>query len=156
MIMKFNHNDRVTCSIFGTEITDARISINKDGTPHICQNEKNGSPAEDKLGYKYSWTLNNDFAAHGLRDLKLATPTWDTLQWKDIVLDGGGDRRMVLAVSNDMACVSHAEDFETASGWYHKKELQHMNFTIQGAVPAVEEITVTEAEARLGVKIKTD
>ena len=150
--MNFKHNDRVTCKIYGTEITDARISIDEYGTIYICQNEKAGLIAQDTLGYKYSWSSSST----RVTDLKLVTPTWDTLAWKDIVLDGGGDRRMVLAVSNDMACVSHAEDFETASGWYHKKELQHMYFTIQGAVPAVEEITVAEAEARLGVKIKTD
>jgi len=149
--MNYKHNSRVTCTINGTKITDARISIDEDGTPFICY-EKNGGRTDDKLGYKYSCSLSNPLVT----DLKLVTPTWDTLSWKDIVLDGGGDRRMVLAVSNDMACVSHAEDFETTSGWYHKKELQHMYFTIQGAEPAVEEITVTEAESRLGVKIKTD
>ena len=154
--MNFKHNDRVTCKIHVTEITNASISIDKDGMPFICQNEIDGGEADDKLGYKYSWYPGEYFTRYGLTDLKLATPTWDSLSWKDIVLDGGGDRRMVLAVSNDMACVSHAEDFETASGWYHKKELQHMYFTIQGAAPAIEEITIAEAEARLGVKIKTD
>ena len=154
--MNFKNGDRVTCKIHGTEITDARISIDKDGTPFICQNVKSGSPAEDKLGYKYSWIIYRNFTHPYVKDLKLATPTWDSLSWKDIILDDKGGRRMVLAVLNDSVLISDSDFFELAFDWYHKKELQNLGFTIHGAVPAVEEITVTEAEARLGVKIKTD
>jgi len=155
--MKFKNGDRVTCKILGTEITDARISIGKDGMLFICQDVKNGVNAEDKLGYKYAWYLFKDFTHTDVTDLKLATtPTWDSLSWKDIVLDEDGDRRMVLAVVNDMVCISYAGDFDVASGWFHKKQLQRYGYTIQGEVPAVEEITIKEAEARFGVKIKTN
>jgi len=150
--MNFKTGDRVTCKILGTEITDARVSINKDGTPYICQNIRDGFSAEDKLGYKYSHTLDGLYVT----DLKLTTPTWDSLSWKDIVLDEDGDRRMVLAVQNDMVCTSYTEDFDLVNHWRTKKELQKHGYTIEGAVPAVEEITIKEAEARLGVKIKTD
>jgi len=154
--MKFKHNDRVTCKIHVTEITDARISIDKDGTPFICQNVKCGVYTEDKLGYEYSWRLSKDFTDCFVKDLKLATPTWDSLQWKDILLGKNGERRMVLVALNDSVLISLDDNFETASDWYHKKEIQVWGCTIEGAVPAVEEITVAEAEARFGVKIKTD
>ena len=52
------NNDRVTCTIEGTKITDARISIDEDGRPFICQNERDGADAENKLGYKYSWATD--------------------------------------------------------------------------------------------------
>ena len=154
--MNFKHNDRVTCKIFETKITDARISIDKDGTPFICQNERGYAEPEDNLGYKNAWVVGDTFYAIGLEDLKLATTTWDTLSWKDIVLDEHGRKRMVLAVQNDSVLISLSDEFETTSAWYHKKELQRRGYTIEGAVPALEEITIAEAEARLGVKIKTD
>jgi len=84
------------------------------------------------------------------------TITWDSLSWKDIVLHEDGDRRMVLAVQNDSVLISDPDCFEITFDWYHKKELQKHGYTIEGAAPAIEEITVAEAEARLGVKIKTD
>ena len=149
--MNFKHNDRVTCKILGTEITDARISIDEDGTPFICY-EKNGGTTDDNLGYKYSCSLSNPLVT----DLKLATPTWDSLSWKDIVLHKDGYTQEVLAVVNDMVCISDMDEFDTTSGWYTKEKLQEIGYTIEGAVPPLEEITHAEAEARFGVKIKTD
>ena len=150
--MNFKHNDRVTCKILETKITDARVSINKDGTPYICQNIRDGFNAENKLGYTYSHTLDGLFVT----DLKLATPTWDSLSWKDIVLHKDGYTQEVLAVVNDMVCISDMDEFDTTSGWYTKEKLQEIGYTIEGAVPPLEEITHAEAEARFGVKIKTD
>jgi len=154
--MNFKHNDRVTCKIHVTEIKDARISIDKDGTPFICQNVKCGVYTEDKLGYKYSWRLSKDFTDCFVKDLKLATPTWDTLAVEDIILDSGGAGRMVLAVQNNLVWFSAIEHFDVSYDWCTKKQLKRLGYTIQGAAPEVEEITVAEAEARLGVKIKTD
>ena len=152
--MKFKHNDRVTCTILGTKITDARISLNKDGMPFICQNVFVGSAAEDKLGYGYSLRLSRDFRLSGLTDLKLATPTWDTLAFEDVLVSKYGDKRKVLAILNNGVWLSLVSDFEESFGWLTKKELQKEGYTIEGAAPAVEEITVTEAEARFGIKIK--
>ena len=91
-----------------------------------------------------------------MEDLKLATPTWDSLSWKDIIIRGDERKRMVLDVRNDLVWLSNFNDFDEASIWRTKKQLQRLGYTIEGAVPAVEEITIEEAEARLGVKIKTD
>ena len=84
------------------------------------------------------------------------TITWDSLAWKDIVFDDDGARCMVLAVLNDLVWISLPNGFEEAASYCTKKELQKDGYTIQGAEYAVEEITIEEAEARLGVKIKTD
>lgn len=61
---QFRHGMKCTCEIDGTKITDAKISINRDGQVYICQNKENGATATNKLGYKYSWLIlskNEDF-----------------------------------------------------------------------------------------------
>ena len=59
------HGDKVVCKILGKVIKDAKISIGVDAYGNkrmfICQNEKEGNSAPDKLGYKYSWTIYNYF-----------------------------------------------------------------------------------------------
>jgi len=71
------HGDRVTCEIGPDKILDAKISINKNKRVYICQNERNGGAANDKLGYKYSWGIGKlkDFYDGGLdvTNLKLAS-----------------------------------------------------------------------------------
>ena len=53
----FEHGDKVTCYIKDVQIKDAKISINENGDVYICQNKKDGSNADDKLEYKYSWNI---------------------------------------------------------------------------------------------------
>ena len=49
---------KVTCKIYQTEITDARIQKQAD-VYYICQNSQEGSSCgSDKLGYSYSWCVN--------------------------------------------------------------------------------------------------
>jgi hypothetical protein len=76
--MKYTHGQRVKCTIDGIDITDAKISINKNGRTYICQNEIDGAEADDLLGYKYSWVLNNDFTSYALTNLRPAEKDWDT------------------------------------------------------------------------------
>jgi hypothetical protein len=56
---RFQHGDRITCVISGEEITDAKISINRNGNVYICHNRatKSGSQPSNKLGYSYGWYL---------------------------------------------------------------------------------------------------
>jgi len=64
---KFYHGDRVTCEIGDAKIKDARISVDDRDTSgsgeankfYICQDIMNGSTANDKLGYKYSWVVDD-------------------------------------------------------------------------------------------------
>lgn len=44
--MKYSHGQKVKCTIENIEIDDAKISIDKDGTPYICQNLIDGCEAE--------------------------------------------------------------------------------------------------------------
>ena len=78
------HNQKVTCEIDGIKITDARISINKDGSPFICQNEQLGAHADDKLGYKYSWGLMKDFTDFAVTDLSIEISLQDIADFKGV------------------------------------------------------------------------
>ena len=54
---QLKHGMRVRCEIYGKQVDDAKISIDKSGPAFVCQNEEDGMHAEDKLGYKYSLPL---------------------------------------------------------------------------------------------------
>ena len=73
--MKLEKGMSVTCKIHETEITDAKIQDEK-GNFYICQNLMNGDECEDKLGYKYSWSVLDgspfEVADHGVKNLQPA------------------------------------------------------------------------------------
>lgn len=54
---QLRHGMRVTCTIEGTKIDDAKISIDKKKNIYICQDHKDGNFTEDKLGYQHSWII---------------------------------------------------------------------------------------------------
>jgi len=61
--------------------------------------------------------------------------TWETLKWKDVVVDEGGDEIMVLGVLNDVVFTSETDEFNCTGTWYHKQELQSYGFTIKQPTP---------------------
>jgi hypothetical protein len=54
--MELRHGARVRCKIRGYVIDDAKLSYFNSWW-YICQNVVEGSSAQDKLGYAYSWTI---------------------------------------------------------------------------------------------------
>jgi hypothetical protein len=62
-LTKYNqltHNMKVTCTIGGIKIDDAKLSIDRrTGKVFICQDYKDGAETKNKLGYKYSWFLTH-------------------------------------------------------------------------------------------------
>jgi hypothetical protein len=72
--MELKAGARVTCTIEGKEIRDAKLQYEK-GEWYICQNEREGNSCEDKLGYKYSWVFDEDNPAEqGVVSLSLLNP----------------------------------------------------------------------------------
>jgi len=65
------------------------------------------------------------------------TITWETLKWKDVVVNKDGDEQMVLGVLNDLVSVSNT-DFNVTYAWYHKEELPNCGYTIKQTTPPVE------------------
>ena len=148
--MKFSHNQQVTCRIQSTDITDARISIDRDGKAFICQNSEDGCDAENKLGYKYSWILEKDFTRASVSNLKPLTKCWDNLETGDILVGQDGKTRCVMEVMNTIVFVSTYNDHDVVSNFYDKKALQKRGLTIQNLTQPVEEMTLAEVCKELG------
>jgi len=124
--MKFKHNQRVTCEIKGEKITDAKISIDKNGRYFICQNKIEGSDAEDKLGYKHSWWLDRDFTSSFVTNLKPALKDWDSLQEGDEIKDDSGDVRTILGICGKVIFLSACCDKNQFGYGYTKEELKQL------------------------------
>lgn len=64
---------RFRCKIEGTPI-EGKIQFDHDSW-YLCQNKIPGSPCNDKLGYKYSWLIDNgtpeDLKRYDVTDLEL-------------------------------------------------------------------------------------
>ena len=69
--------------------------------------------------------------------------TWDTLKWKDVLMDGDGEERMILDVRNDLVDLSYCGNFERYANTIHKKELQGYDYTIKQATP-VEKVKIID------------
>ena len=149
----FKHGDRVTCEIKGIKITDARISIDGDGTPYICQNIKNGGIADDKLGYKYSWVLSKDFIDYDVTNLKLAGPKQlEDIEVGDVLLKSGKEFP-VLMRSGEVVVVGLERDYGfAASGNYTIDELRHSGCTVKQEEPV--KMTVAQVAEKLGYEVE--
>ena len=151
--MNFKHNQKVTCEIDGKKITDAKISINKDGTPYICQNEKDGITADNLLGYKYSWQLNKDFTDSLTTNLKPFNKTIRDVEIGDIlVMDG--DEQMVLDVREKIVGLSECDDFEIFGYFCTFEELEEDYKLKDEPEENIEELTVEQVCKELGRDIK--
>lgn len=149
----FKHGDKVTCKIKQISITDARISIDSDGTPYICQNAASGSTASNMLGYSCSWMLESDFTHHLVTDLCLAVKTWDNLEAGDIlVLDG--DESKVLAVIGDVFLRSTLSDFSRTGCWYTKSEAQKDGLALKAVPEEIEEVTMEDVCKKFGKEVR--
>jgi hypothetical protein len=155
--MKFKHGDKVTCTINGVDIKDARISINEDGDTYICQNVKRGNLANDLLGYKYSWVLLADFTSVCVSNLCLAEKTWDNLAVGDEVMGSG--IHAVLGVCDRMVFLSYTDLRDNYHFASTKEQLIKNGYTIiQDAPEEPLEVTMSEVCEKFGrnVKIKKD
>lgn len=154
--MKFKHGDRVKCTIKGTEIDDARISINKDGTPFICQNKRIGCNAEDKLGYKYSWTLDEEFEDSDVTNLRSVEKSFDSPEIGDEYIAPNGESRFVLGVAGRVIFLSSSTEREYYSYVMTKEQLIALGFTIANDKTKEEptEMTIEEIEKLVGKKVK--
>jgi len=153
--MKFKHGEKVTCEIYGEKITDAKISIDKDGTPFICQNIKDGNDAEDKLGYKYSWILRKDFTHSYVTNLKSFIKSFDNPQIGDEYKDENGYSRFVLGVLGRVIHLSRWDDKDAYWSSYTKEELIKNGYTIvQDEPEEYKEVTMEEVCEKFGHKVK--
>ena len=154
--MKFKHGDRVKCTIDGTDIDDAKISIDKDGSPFICQNKKDGSDAEDKLGYKFSWRLNEEFEDSDVTNLRSVEKSFDCPKIGDEYKSRNGESQFVLGVAGRVIFLSSFNDKDTFGYGTTKENLMKYGYTIVQDKPNEEptEMTLEEIEKIVGKKVK--
>lgn len=150
----FKHGCRVTCEINGTKITDARISIDEDGTPYICQDIKSGNPVDDKLGYKYSWELDKDFTRYSVTNLKLAGPKQlEDIEVGDVLLESGKEYPVLMR--SGVVSIHEYEDargIKCASAPMTIDELKHKGYTIKQEEPV--KMTVAQVAEKLGHEVE--
>ena len=79
--------------------------------------------------------------------------TWDNLKWKDVVIDDGGDERMVLDVRNDLLDLSYFDDFDHHATIMTKQELQNRSYTIKQPTPEKLELTLDQIAEKFGVDV---
>ena len=154
--MNFEHNQKVTCEIYGKKITDAKISIDEYGTPYICQNEKEGATTDNLLGYKYSWQLNKDFTDYNVTNLKPLNKTIRYVEIGDIVVDKyyNENKRMVLDVREKIVGLSRDDNFEVFNSFFTFEELEESYKLKDEPEEKIEELTVEQVCKELGRDIK--
>lgn len=154
--MNFKHGDRVKCTIDGTDIDDAKISIDKDGTIFICQNKKDGWKAEDRLGYKYSWILDEEFEDRNVTNLRPVKKSFDYPEIGDEYVDDRGKSRFVLGAAGRVIFLSSIMDKDSFRYIETKENLIKHGYTIVQDEPNEEptEMTLEEIEKLVGKKVK--
>jgi len=86
---------------------------------------------DSKDDTRWSWDKN-------WVELYNTTITWDTLKWKDVLVNRDGDEQTVLLIANDLVFLSESCDFKKITTVNHKKELQNLGYTIKQATPVEE------------------
>lgn len=153
------HGDRVTCTIRGVDITDAKVSIDKNGYVFICHNIEwcTGIDTDNKLGYKYSfrvWSGSEEKIEEnmwlGITNLEHVEEekTWDTLAQGDTIVDDESKEREVLGICGRVILISTGYDKNVAS-CNTKEELIKRGYTIKSAQPQPETMTTSQAEEAL-------
>lgn len=154
--MKFKHGDRVKCTIDGVGIKDAKISIDKDGTPFICQNKEDGWDAEDKLGYRYSWALDEEFEDSDVTNLRPDKKSFDYPEIGDEYIDPNGESHFVLGVAGRVILLSSSTERNYYCYGFTKEHLIALGYTIANDEPNEEtaEMTLEEIQKLIGKKVK--
>jgi len=111
-------------------------SVDSDRIVHTKQDDSKDSTA---------WAWDKDWIELYIESSKEIT--WETLKWKDVVIDVNGTERMVLGVLNDVVFISRDDSFYKASNSnHHKQELSDCGYTIKQATP--EKLTNTRPNSR--------
>lgn len=158
---KFKHGQRITCKIrkgaeYPKYISDAKISIDEDGSLFICQNVCSGLRADKKLGYDYSWNITvgkKDFTegGDGVTEINFLD-----LEIGDVINTPTGDKT-VLAVCGRLFFLSKTslpdqlddgytmEEIIDRAGWIIKQEVTE---------DPIKEFTLQEVADKMGVAVE--
>lgn len=123
---------RVKCTIDGTDIDDAKLSVGRYGRVYICQNEKDGLYAKDTKGYKYSWFLASPYGGledwdEDVSDLHTAgkdISDIDSYEIGDVLTDDDGQERTVLGVCGKVVFLSGWRGSESYDNGFTPREVK--------------------------------
>lgn len=153
---QLTHGTSVTCEIFRRVITDAKISVDEDGMKYICQNVESGTHVNDKLGYAYSWTFEED----EIEELKirLVTPIEPPHNWAwacEQMLKGKKVRRAIWESKDFYFFIDELHSFVDSIGdnlFIHRNDVEATDWEIYPS----ETVTITLADVRKKFGIADD
>ena len=155
---KFKHGQRVTCKIEGTQINDAKISIDEYGEVYVCQNKKDGCDTDDKLGYAYSWSIYGDdrepTSDSGLTDLIFLDRPIEDVQEGDVVDYKGAREAKVLGKCGEVIFLSKTNCHSLYGQALTLEQLKEAGCTIkQDTTPTLTEVTLQEVADKMGIPV---
>lgn len=157
--MELKAGARVTCTIFGTKIKNAKLQF-EDGKWYICQNERDGNNCKDKLGYEYSWRFNKDEPLNDLvENLHLLDSTSiDGIYVGAKVSKEKGKIQEVLGICGRVIFLSRENNFDVVGDILHYtlEELKELDYRIIPEQPEEEavEVTMKEVCEKFGKNVK--
>ncbi len=83
--------------------------------------------------------------------------TWDNLEKGDVIVDSNvrGRKSKVLAIIDDVFLLSFWDSFNEAGGWWTATQAKLTGYTLeQPKNEEVEEVTMSDVEAKFGKKVK--
>lgn len=158
---RFKHGQRVACKIEGTQIDDAKISINKDGAIFICQNKRIGVRADDKLGYASSWVIFNSDRSpvHGLErevaGLIFLDRSIEDVQEGDVIDCKGAREAKILGKCGEVIFLSKTNCHSLYGQALTIEQLKEAGCIIkQDTPPTITEVTLQEVADKMGVPVE--
>ena len=151
--MKFKADDKITVKESFWKIeSDVYLNDNMKKlagrTLEVVYTNGNLRTKQDDSNDDTVWTWDENWV-----ELYRPTITWETLKWKDVVVNGNGHERMVLGVLNDLVFVSYTDDVEKTCNPNHKQELKNTGYTIKQPTPEKLELTLDQIAEKYGVDV---
>ena len=147
----FREDLSITCRIIGNKIDDAKLHF-EHGFWNVCQNIEDSSDSENKLGYKYSWMIDD---CNEITDIQIKHRTIDDLEEGDIIEREDDDKRKVLGICGKVYFITFPNDFYKASDTTHTiEEFKKEGYKL--VQPEEEEtiLTMSEVAELVGVDVK--
>lgn len=154
-IKKLKHGQKVKCTINGSKIDDAKISIDSDRQMFICQHIKDGCDADNKFGYKYSWTADSPSVTN-LRTVVDKTNLED-MEVGDILIDKHNGEFKVLAICGQAFLTTGSNLIDASREWYSFQEATNKGCKFKDT-PKEEnlvELTLEEIAKKLCIPVDT-
>lgn len=168
--MKLVTGMRVKAVIDDVVIDDAKVYVDRKDRIYICQNQKDGSEADDKLGYKYSWVVTgvneDDHTSMNRSDVtnfEVVGESMENLKTGDILVpknDVEKDHYLVLGVFNYSGedRVAYLEIYDNSMDRGSMSlEGAKTAYYVKGDIPeeaTIKEVTLEEVAKTMGIDVK--